>query len=124
MEQTAYHVVREPDPEGGHVAVVPAFPGCHSQGETAEEALSNAREAILSLPALPRVSGREAARAFASLGYEILRQRGSHLRLGHPTNARLPLTGPDRGELKTGLLRALIRDAGMSIEEFVEALRR
>jgi HicA-like toxin of HicAB toxin-antitoxin system len=51
-------------------------------------------------------------------------QRGSHLRLRHPTNARLPLTVPDHDELKTGLLRALIRDAGMSVEEFVEALRR
>ena len=47
MEQTGYHVVLEPDPEGGYVAVVPAFPGCYSQGETAEEALSNARSAIL-----------------------------------------------------------------------------
>jgi predicted RNase H-like HicB family nuclease len=47
VEQTGYHVVLEPDPEGGYVAVVPAFPGCHSQGETREEALSNAREAIL-----------------------------------------------------------------------------
>jgi hypothetical protein len=42
----------------------------------------------------------------------------------HPTNARPPLTVPDRGELKTGLLRALIRDAGMTVDEFVEALRR
>ena len=37
----------EPAPEGGYFAVVPAFPGCYSQGETAEEALSNAREAIM-----------------------------------------------------------------------------
>ena len=47
MEQTGYHVVLKPDPEGGYVAVVPAFPGCYSQGETAEEALSSVREAIL-----------------------------------------------------------------------------
>jgi antitoxin HicB len=47
VEQTAYHVVLEPDPEGGYVVVIPAFPGCYSQGDTAEEALSNAREAIL-----------------------------------------------------------------------------
>ena len=47
MEQPDYHVVLEPDPEGGYVAVVPAFPGCYSQGDTAEEALVNAREAIL-----------------------------------------------------------------------------
>ena len=72
---------------------------------------------------LPRVSGREAARAFASVGYEIVRQRGSHLRLRHPTNARPPLTVPDHAELKSGLLRALIRDSRMTVEEFVNALR-
>jgi antitoxin HicB len=47
VEQTGYHVVLDPDPEGGYVAVVLALPGCYSQGETAEEALSNVREAIL-----------------------------------------------------------------------------
>ena len=47
MEQTGYHVVLEPDPDGGYVAVIPAFPGCYSQGETAEASLSNARETIL-----------------------------------------------------------------------------
>ena len=47
MEQSGRHVVLEPDPEGGYVGVVPDFPGCYSQGETAEEALSNAPEAIL-----------------------------------------------------------------------------
>lgn len=47
MDQTGYHVVLEPDADGGYVAVVPAFPGCYSQGETADEALANAREAIL-----------------------------------------------------------------------------
>jgi predicted RNase H-like HicB family nuclease len=47
VEQPGYHVVLEPDPEGGYIAVVPAFPGCYSQGETREEALSNAREAIV-----------------------------------------------------------------------------
>jgi hypothetical protein len=31
---------------------------------------------------------------------------------------------PDHGELKTGLLRALIRDAGMTVEQFIEALGR
>src|SRR5205085_640630 len=47
VEQTGYHVVLTPAPRGGYVAVVPAFPGCYSQGETADEALSNARDAIL-----------------------------------------------------------------------------
>ena len=46
MNHTGYHVVLEPSPEGGYVAVVPAFPGCYSQGDTPEEAIHNAREAI------------------------------------------------------------------------------
>jgi len=46
MSERAYNVVLEPDPDGGYVAVVPAFPGCYSQGETAQEAVDNVREAI------------------------------------------------------------------------------
>jgi antitoxin HicB len=42
-----YNVFLEPDPGGGYVAVVPAFPGCYSQGESVEEALANARDAIV-----------------------------------------------------------------------------
>ena len=35
-----------PSPDGGYMAVVPALPGCYSQGDTVEEALAGAREAI------------------------------------------------------------------------------
>jgi predicted RNase H-like HicB family nuclease len=45
VEQADYQVDLGPNPEGGYVAVVPASPGCCSQGETAEEAVSNAHEA-------------------------------------------------------------------------------
>ena len=49
MDRTdqSFSVVLEPDPDGGYVAVVPALPGCYSQGDSVEEALANAREAIL-----------------------------------------------------------------------------
>lgn len=72
---------------------------------------------------VPRVSGRDAARAFATIGYEEVRQRGSHIRLRHRTGERPPLTVPDHRELKTGLLHRLIRDAGMTVEEFVAATK-
>ena len=39
-------VVLEPSEEGGFTAVVPALPGCISEGNTREEALANVREAI------------------------------------------------------------------------------
>ncbi len=42
----SYSVVLEPDPDGGYVVVVPAFPGCFSQGDTVEEAMANAQESI------------------------------------------------------------------------------
>ncbi|MDP2744537.1 MAG: type II toxin-antitoxin system HicB family antitoxin [Dehalococcoidia bacterium] len=41
-----YRVVLEPQEEGGYTVYVPALPGCVSQGETAEEAMGNIKEAI------------------------------------------------------------------------------
>lgn len=42
----SYTVIYEEDPEGGYVASVPYLPGCHTQGETIEEAEKNVQEAI------------------------------------------------------------------------------
>lgn len=38
-----FKVVLEPQEEGGYTVYVPALPGCVSQGETAEEAMTNIR---------------------------------------------------------------------------------
>jgi predicted RNA binding protein YcfA (HicA-like mRNA interferase family) len=70
---------------------------------------------------LPVISGRDARRIFEKMGWTFNRQRGSHMILvkaGVPVN----LSVPDHRELDRGLLRGLIRDAGMSIEEFVSLL--
>jgi predicted RNA binding protein YcfA (HicA-like mRNA interferase family) len=73
---------------------------------------------------MPVVSGREAIRVFEKIGYRQVRQRGSHIRLRDETNPRhLPLTVPNHKTLKPGLLRKLIRDAGLTIDEFNELLR-
>jgi predicted RNA binding protein YcfA (HicA-like mRNA interferase family) len=69
------------------------------------------------MPKLPVVSGRNARRAFEKVGWTFNRQRGSHMVLvksGVPCNLAIP----DHRELDRGLLRGLIRDAGMSVEEF------
>lgn len=42
----SYSVFYEASPEGGYVVFVPALPGCHTQGETLEEAEKNVKEAI------------------------------------------------------------------------------
>jgi predicted RNA binding protein YcfA (HicA-like mRNA interferase family) len=68
---------------------------------------------------LPVVSGREAIRVFERLGYRVVRQRGSHIRLHHATDpSRKPLTIPDHRTLKPGLLRHVMRDAQVEPEEF------
>ncbi|MBI2268506.1 MAG: type II toxin-antitoxin system HicB family antitoxin [Candidatus Blackburnbacteria bacterium] len=42
----SYSVIYEEAPEGGYVAFVPSLPGCHTQGDTIEEAEKNIQEAI------------------------------------------------------------------------------
>jgi predicted RNA binding protein YcfA (HicA-like mRNA interferase family) len=74
---------------------------------------------------LPVVSGREAIRVFERLGYTVVRQRGSHVRLRHATDpSRKPLTIPDHRTLKPGLLRHLMRDAEVDPEEFRRLLNQ
>lgn len=46
ISQLNRQVIIEPDETGGYVASCPSLPGCHSQGETLEEAIANIREAI------------------------------------------------------------------------------
>ena len=68
----------------------------------------------------PVISGRECITAFARLGYATTRQKGSHVRLECP--GRPPLTIPMHDELDRGTLRALIKAAGLTVDEFI-ALR-
>ena len=65
-------------------------------------------------------SGLDAVKAFRKIGYEIDHQTGSHMILRHQTGRRLTI--PNHRELAKGTLRALIRDAGLSKEQFTELL--
>ena len=47
MAELRYRVILEPEDQGGYSVVIPAFPHGHTQGDTVEEALANAREVIL-----------------------------------------------------------------------------
>jgi len=69
---------------------------------------------------LPACSGKDAVQAFRQIGYEVDHQTGSHIILRHPTQRRL--TVPNHRELAKGTLRALIREAGLSKEQFTELL--
>ncbi|HHK42385.1 MAG TPA: addiction module toxin, HicA family [Planctomycetaceae bacterium] len=67
---------------------------------------------------LPRVSGREVVKALGKVGFQFDRQRGSHIVLRQVTPPHRRLTVPDHGEVAKGTLRAIIRQAGLTVEEF------
>ncbi len=73
------------------------------------------------MPALPVLSGRKAARAFEKLGWEVARQRGSHIILVKEGEIAT-LSIPDHKEIGKGTLRSLIRSAGLTVEAFVQAI--
>lgn len=62
--------------------------------------------------------------ALRRAGFEVVRQRGSHVSLRQPVTGRRA-TVPDHGgrDLKHGLLRGILTDAGLSVEEFLGLLR-
>ena len=73
---------------------------------------------------LPIVSGQDVVKALNKIGYEAVRQRSSHLRLKDPHNSNhKPLTVPLHKRIKPGLLRHIIRDANLSVDEFNKLLR-
>jgi predicted RNA binding protein YcfA (HicA-like mRNA interferase family) len=69
---------------------------------------------------LPVLSGREVVRVFCSLGWQQSRQSGSHIVLTKPGSS-VTLSVPDHREVARGTLRALIRMAELTLDEFIDA---
>lgn len=69
---------------------------------------------------LPVISGKETLRALRKIGYYVRDQEGSHIHLRHPV--RKPLTIPNHREISRGTLRAIIREAELSVTEFIGLL--
>jgi predicted RNA binding protein YcfA (HicA-like mRNA interferase family) len=73
------------------------------------------------MPPIPLLRPREVIKIFEKFGWEIARQRGSHIILtkeGHIAT----LSVPNHPEVARGTLRTLIARAGLTVEEFLEAL--
>ena len=73
------------------------------------------------MSSLPRISGRECVGALLKIGFILRRQHGSHmiLRRNEPFNQ---LVVPDHKELDRGTLRAIIRQANITVDEFTKLL--
>jgi predicted RNA binding protein YcfA (HicA-like mRNA interferase family) len=66
---------------------------------------------------LPRISGKQCVKALAAVGFIFRRQHGSHMILRRD-NPFAQLTVPDHDELDRGTLRAIIRQAGLTVDDF------
>lgn len=70
---------------------------------------------------LPReVSGADVIRALEHPGFKVLRQSGSHVRLGREA---VRVTVPVHAAVAPGTLKSVLRQAGVSVEDFIGALR-
>jgi predicted RNA binding protein YcfA (HicA-like mRNA interferase family) len=69
------------------------------------------------MPQLPVMSGREVVRVFEKHGWEIARQRASHI-IMVKEGENVTLSVPDHKEVAKGTLRSLIRAAGLTVQEF------
>ncbi len=72
------------------------------------------------MPELPRISGDQAIKVFLSLGFYLARQKGSHVVMRRDNKGCVI---PRHKELTVGTLRSAIRQAGITVEEFVEAMK-
>lgn len=71
---------------------------------------------------LPSLTGEQIVKALGKAGFQVLRQRGSHIYLKHP-DGRATVVPVHKGEpVGRGLLRKIMQDAELSREEFLKLL--
>lgn len=74
---------------------------------------------------LPLVSGRQTIQALTKIGFEIVKQKGSHVKLSRLlNNQRQIVTVPIHKELKKGTLRnGILKPINLSVENFIKLLK-
>lgn len=72
---------------------------------------------------LPVLSGKRLCKMLGKIGYFVDHQTGSHIILRQESPPHRRLTVPDHKEIAKGTLRAIIRQAGLTVAEFRELLK-
>jgi len=75
------------------------------------------------MPSVPLLRPSEVVKTFRKLGWEVARQRGSHIimtKSGHIAT----LSIPDHQEVARGTLRGLISKAGLTVDQFLDVLSK
>ncbi len=74
------------------------------------------------MPKLPSITADEVIKALRKIGFEKVRQKGSHVRLKHPDNRIVTIPVHTGKILGKGLLRKILRDSQLTLEELLELL--
>ena len=74
------------------------------------------------MPKLPVISGKELVKVLNKIGYEIDHQTGSHIILRQDKEPYRRVTVPNHVEISKGTLLAIIKEAGLTRDEFFDLL--
>lgn len=75
------------------------------------------------MPKLPRISSKKAVKALKRLGFEPVRQTGSHVVMKKETaEGKVGCVVPLHNELKVGTLASILKQAKVTVEEFTDSL--
>ena len=74
------------------------------------------------MPKLPIISGIKAVKALTRVGFSIDHQTGSHIIMRKDGSKSVTISVPKHKEMKAGTLRILIKQAGLTVEEFLKLL--
>ena len=74
------------------------------------------------MPPIPLLRPHDAIKTFEKFGWQIARQKGSHIILTKPGHSAT-LSIPNHPQVARGTLRSLIARAGLSAEEFIDAAK-
>ena len=73
---------------------------------------------------LPVISGRTLRKVLQRHGFLFARQKGSHMMMRRVEPPHITISIPDHRELAPGTLRGILRDAGLSVDEFKKLVKR
>ncbi|MCU0552771.1 MAG: type II toxin-antitoxin system HicA family toxin [Leptolyngbya sp. Prado105] len=68
---------------------------------------------------LPTVTGEEAIKALEKVGFQVVRQKGSHIRLKHEDGRVVTVPVHSGKNLGKGLLKKILRDSELTVEDFI-----
>ena len=73
------------------------------------------------MPKLPILSAKELIKIFEKVGYSIVRQKGSHIRMHHKTKDSITI--PNHKTIGRGLLKKVLRDSQISLDELTQLMK-